>query len=212
MCYFLSISVDPDPRYSIPPSYPRLFFQSILFCIRQRLRHLYLPCQVNSRLFSLPYLQLLPLINICWLTQVQSQPHFNILGNCILQISIVSNPASALYASAKVFYHLLLRLCHGILFAIRLSTWYWNHIIYRNMWGVTTQDSVYKSNTYWTTDLKKNPETRGISPSLISTLDILCHTVRAFTIFWNTVGQSTSSTDSTLPRYLKYVTISRGSP
>ena len=77
------------------------------------------------------------------------------------------------------------------------------------MWGVTTQDSASKSNTNWMMDLKKNPETRGLAPSLLSIFDILYNTVRAFTRLRTTVDQSSSATNSTLPSYLKDVTILR---
>ena len=80
------------------------------------------------------------------------------------------------------------------------------------MRGVISQVYASKSNTYWTTDLNKNPYTRSTTPSMISILDILYHTVRTFTIFRTTVGQLSSAANITLPKYLKDITISRGSP
>ena len=58
--------------------------------------------------------------------------------------------------------------------------------------------------------LRENPDTRGLAPSLISILDIICHIIRAFTRFWTTSGQSSSAAYITLPRYLNYFTVSRG--
>ena len=75
--------------------------------------------------------------------------------------------------------------------------------------GLTTHVSAPKSNIDWTTDLKKNPDTRSLAPSLIRILDIFCQTVRAFVMFWITIGHSSSATNSTLPRYFKDGIISR---
>ena len=47
------------------------------------------------------------------------------------------------------------------------------------MQGVTTQVSALKSNTDCTTALNKNPDTRGLAPSLIGILNILLQTARA---------------------------------
>ena len=94
------------------------------------------------------------------------------MGDCILKISIVSNPSSYLAASAEVFSHLPFRLFHEILPVSRLAIWSWNPLRSRPMRGVTTQVSAPKSNTYWTTDLNKNTDTRGLTPSLLSILNI----------------------------------------
>ena len=56
-------------------------------------------------------------------------------------------------------------------------------------------------------NLKKNPEIRGLAPSQLSIFDIIHHTGRAFTTFKTTIINSSSATHSTLPRYLKDVTI-----
>ena len=136
-------------------------------------------------MFPLPYTNLLPLLTLC------------------------RNLASALAASYKVFSHLPFRLCHESLPVSCLATWYCNPLWSQAMWGVTTQDSASKSNTNWMMDLKKNPETRGLAPSLLSIFDILYNTVRAFTRLRTTVDQSSSATNSTLPSYLKDVTILR---
>ena len=45
------------------------------------------------------------------------------------------------------------------------------------MQGVTTQVPAPKSSTAYITALKKNPETGGVTPSLLSTCNILLHTV-----------------------------------
>ena len=134
------------------------------------------------------------------------------MGDCILQIYIVSNHASILAASAKVFSHLPIIILHGRLSVSRLSTWSWNPPRELLMQGVIAEVSESKRNTYWTTYLKKNRDTYSIAPSLISILDVLCCTVRAFKRFRTTVGQSSSAAHSTLPRYLKDINISRGSP
>ena len=152
------------------------------------------------------------MINLHCLTKVHNQSRCNILGNCILQISIISNLTSALAASAKVFSHLPFRLCHESLHVIRLAIWYCNPLRSQTMWGVTTQNSASKSNTNWMMDLKKYPETCGLAPYLLSIFDILHNTIRAFTKFNTTVINSSSATNITLPCYLKDVTILRGGP
>ena len=79
------------------------------------------------------------------------------------------------------------------------------------MHGVTTHISAPKSNTNWATDLKKNLDTRSLAPSLLRILGIFSQTIRALARFCTTVGQLSSATYSTLPSYLKYGTIYRGS-
>ena len=117
------------------------------------------------------------------------------MGYYILQICIISNLASALTASAKLFYHLPFILCHESLPVSHLSIWSWNPwswnpLRYHIMWGVTTQDSASKSNTDWVIDLKKNPEICSLATFLLSIFDILHHTVRTFTTFWTTISHS----------------------
>ena len=80
------------------------------------------------------------------------------------------------------------------------------------MRGVTTHVYASKSNTDWTTSLKKKSDNRGLAPSLLRILDILRQTARAFVRFRITAGQSSSAADSNLPRYLKDGTISRVRP
>ena len=98
------------------------------------------------------------------------------------------------------------------LFTSSLSKWSWKTPRARPIWGVNTQLSASNSNTDWTTALKKNMNTRGLDPSLINILNILCHTIRAFKRFWTTAGQSSYYANITLPRYLKDFTILRGRP
>ena len=77
------------------------------------------------------------------------------------------------------------------------------------MWGLNKHVSAPKSNTDWTTALKKNMDTHVLAPSLLRILNNLCQTVYAFARIWTTAGQSSSTTDSTLLRYLKDGTILR---
>ena len=60
------------------------------------------------------------------------------------------------------------------------------------MGGVTTQVSEPRSNTASTTDLKKNLDTSGSAPSLLSILIILFHNDIARDSFLTTSGQSSS--------------------
>ena len=69
------------------------------------------------------------------------------------------------------------------------------------MQGVTTQASKPKSNTACTTDLKKNPDTRGSAPSMMRILVILFHTALARDKFLTTVGQLLSAAEITRPSY-----------
>ena len=80
------------------------------------------------------------------------------------------------------------------------------------MQGVTNQVSDQKSNTACTTALKKNPDTRGSAPSLLSILITLFHTALAHENFPTTASQSSSAAEITNPRYRKEVTIYRGRP
>ena len=76
--------------------------------------------------------------------------------------------------------------------------------------GVTTHLSAPKNNTDWTTYLNKNPDTRGLFPSVLKIPYMLRQTVRAFSSFCTTVRHSPSTANRTLPRYFKDRTISRG--
>ena len=81
------------------------------------------------------------------------------------------------------------------------------------MQGVTNHVSAPKSNTDWKTDLKKNTDTRDLSPSLIRILVIIFQIACAFIRFRFTTCQSSSAAaDITLPGYLKYNTILRVRP
>ena len=80
------------------------------------------------------------------------------------------------------------------------------------MWGLTNQVSKMKSNTALTMDLKKNPDTRGLAPSLLRILVILFHTTLSHDKFPSTAGHSLSAVDITCPRFWKEVPISRGRP
>ena len=80
------------------------------------------------------------------------------------------------------------------------------------MRGLTTQVSCLKIGIACITALKKNPDTQGVTLSLLIIGDILLHTVFARSNLLTTSGQSLSVADITHPRYLKEVTISRGRP
>ena len=80
------------------------------------------------------------------------------------------------------------------------------------MRGVTTHVSVPKSSTDWTTNLKKNLDTRSAASSLLIILVNLRHNACAFARFMTTANQLSSAADITCPKYLKEVTISRGCP
>ena len=60
--------------------------------------------------------------------------------------------------------------------------------------------------------LKNKPDTRGATPSLLRMRTILLQTVLAWDKFLTNSGQLLSAANITRPRYLKEVTISRGSP
>ena len=68
------------------------------------------------------------------------------------------------------------------------------------MRGVTTQVSKPKSNTAFTTALKKNPDNRGYAPSLLRVIVILFHTALAQYKFLTTSGQSSSAAKITCTR------------
>ena len=80
------------------------------------------------------------------------------------------------------------------------------------MQGVTTHVSAPKKDTDKTTALKKNPYTRGVTPYLMIILFNLRLTACLSTRFLTKAGQSSSAAEITCPKYLKEVTISRGSP
>ena len=73
------------------------------------------------------------------------------------------------------------------------------------MWqGTVTVGTANTSNIY------TNPNTRGSSPFLLKIIVILFHIALVRDKFLTTSDQSSSSTEITLPRYRKEVTISRG--
>ena len=80
------------------------------------------------------------------------------------------------------------------------------------MRGVTTQVSDPKRSTACTTVLKKNPDTCGAAPSLLSMRGILLQTFLARDKFFTAAGQLSSTAEITRTRYLKEATISRGRP
>ena len=80
------------------------------------------------------------------------------------------------------------------------------------MQGVTTHVFAPKRSTACITALKKNPETWGVAPSLLSIHDILLHTAFYWAKLLTTAGQSLFVAEITRTRYLKEVTISRGRP
>ena len=129
-----------------------------------------------------------------------------------MYVSINSNPASAPSAPSKVYSHFPSSLRHGSCPVSCHATWSWKLPRTFPMWGVTTHVSAPNNKTDWTTTLKKNPDTCGLAPSLLRIFDIICQTVRSFARFCTTVFQSSSASDSTLPRYLKEVTIFRRIP
>ena len=69
------------------------------------------------------------------------------------------------------------------------------------MQGVTTQVSAPKISTDWTTDLRKNPDTRDAAPSLMRILVNLRHITRSLAMFLDTAGQSLSAAEITRPKY-----------
>ena len=79
------------------------------------------------------------------------------------------------------------------------------------MRGVTTQVSAPKSSINWTTALKKNTDTRSTVPPMLRILVNLRPTARAFVRFLNTAEKASPIADITCPKYLKEITISRGS-
>ena len=126
--------------------------------------------------------------------------------------SIVRNPASPLAIADEVYSHLQPELhCRSCPISCR-ATWSCNPPRILPMWGVTTQVSVPKSSTACSTALKKKPYTCGSDPSLLIILVLLFHTALALDKFLTTVGQLSSTTNITRPRYRKEVTISRGIP
>ena len=80
------------------------------------------------------------------------------------------------------------------------------------MRGVTTQVYDPKSSTACTTALKKKPDTRGTTPSLLRISVILFHTALAWDKLCTIADQSFYAPKITCPRYLKEFTISRGRP
>ena len=101
---------------------------------------------------------------------------------------IVWNPASSLAAAAEVYSRFLSVLCRGSRPISRRATWSWNPPRTLPMRGVATQVSEPKSNTACTTDLKKNPDTRGSAPYLLRIQVIIFHTALARDKFLTTAG------------------------
>ena len=125
--------------------------------------------------------------------------------------SIALNPASYIAATAGVYSHfLLVRLRRSLPVKLR-ATWSWNPPRTRTMQGVTTQVSAPKSSINWTTALKKNTDTRSTVPPMLRIIVNLRHTARAFVRFLNTAEKASPIADITCPKYLKEITISRGS-
>ena len=63
---------------------------------------------------------------------------------------------------------------------------------------VNTHVSAPKSNTKWTTALKKKTDTHGLTPSLLRILDIILQNSCAFFRFRITAGQSSSAADNNI--------------
>ena len=80
------------------------------------------------------------------------------------------------------------------------------------MRGVTTHVSDPKSNTACTTALKKNLDTHGSAPFLLTIIVILFHIALTRDKFLTTSIQSSPAAKITLTSYQKGVTISRGRP
>ena len=100
-----------------------------------------------------------------------------------MYVSIVSNPASSLAASDKIYSHFLYSCHRGSRSVSYRATWSLNPPRTYPMWGLTTHISAPKSITDYMMALKKSPDTRGLAPSLIRIPIILLHTSHAFVIF-----------------------------
>ena len=123
--------------------------------------------------------------------------------------SIIWNPASSLAVAAKVFSHLPSVFSCGGLPISRRATWYWKPPRTLTIQGVTTQVSEPNSNTACTTALKKNTDTRGSAPFLLSIISVLFYTALARDKFLTTASQSSSASETTRLKYWKEVTIFR---
>ena len=126
--------------------------------------------------------------------------------------SIVWNPASSLAVADEVYHHLMSVLRHRSRPVIYSATWSWNPPRALPMRGVTNMVSDPKINTACTTALKKNLDTRGYAPYLLSILVILFHTALDHETFPTTAIQSSFAAEITHPRYRKEVTIYRARP
>ena len=80
------------------------------------------------------------------------------------------------------------------------------------MQGVSTHLSNSKSNTSWTTVLKKNPDTLGSDPSRPSILVIQAQLFLGFLKLNTTAGQFFYPSFMTRLRYLNKLTVSNGFP
>ena len=116
---------------------------------------------------------------------------------CQMYVSIISNPASSLSASAEVYSHFLSARRCGSLPVSHCVTWSWRPPRTRPMRGVITHVSVTKSSTDLKAALKKNPDTRSLYPSLLRILVILLHNARTFSVFRTTSGPSPSTANIT---------------
>ena len=101
-----------------------------------------------------------------------------------------SKPVSAIAASTKVYSLFPSRLRRGRCPVSRRATWSCNPPQDPSHTGATTHVSAPKRNTDWTTALKKNPYTHGLTPSLLIILNIIGQTVYTFSRFWTNAGQS----------------------
>ena len=90
--------------------------------------------------------------------------------------SIVKKPAASLATAAKFYFHVPSVFLHRSFPVSRLANWVRNPPRSVPMQGVNTQVSALKSSTACIADLKNNPETRGVAPSLLRICDILLHT------------------------------------
>ena len=89
-----------------------------------------------------------------------------------------------------LYSHIPSNLRHVIHPISRRATWSWKPLRNCAMRGVTTHISTLKRKTYWTTDLKKNMDTRSLTPFLLMIFVILLQTARDFVRLRITSGQS----------------------
>ena len=118
---------------------------------------------------------------------------------CLRQMysPIASNPASFLTAADDVGSHFPSGCCHRYLPVGLCSTWSWKPPSTRPIQEVTTQVSGPKMSTDCTKSLKKNPNTYGVTPSLLIILINIRHTTRTFARFLTAAVQSSSPAEIT---------------